>query len=73
MNLPDDLSEGWWWVRMGEGSRKPGETLMVWAYRTPGGPWMLQPEDLTAMYEAAELAPYITAMERVAAPSWERG
>jgi hypothetical protein len=65
MDLPSDLSEGWWWVRWTDGDEEPcaveahhGEWI-AWA---PGNDYPLRITPET-----------VTALERVAPPSWERG
>lgn len=64
MQPPADLSEGWWWVRW-----KVGRTSIERVYRDRGR-WMV---GLLVETELEREAFIITAMERVAPPSWEAG
>lgn len=67
MILPADICEGWWWVRWADGDDEVVKVVKIdtadrWQYWAPG-------------YDRAiELGGWsITALERVALPSWERG
>jgi len=63
MNLPDDLSEGWWWCGDAE-----GDSLALYI-RAERGDWWIGSEGCWLW----QILPDLIRMERVAAPSWERG
>lgn len=68
MQLPADICEGWWWV--GGAHLGSSRSVALYLYRGKDGEWWLSdPADC----RLSELAPELTAMERVAPPSWERG
>lgn len=63
MNLPADLSEGWWRVVWAD-----GETTIQRMIERNGEIWFNRP----TKRPVAMALHYITAMERVAPPSWEK-
>lgn len=65
MDLPSDLSEGWWWAKWEWGKVQP---VYVSA---SGGRWMVRSGDSHASLDV--IRHRWTAMERVAPPSWAKG
>lgn len=62
MDLPADLSEGWWWIRWADGMTTAERIVHFKA-------WLLA----SSGHPLDTAAHSITAMERVAGPRWERG
>lgn len=65
MQLPADLSEGWWWVRWTDGRTSVERIFYSRILRR----WMMAAPDKPL----DEAAGWMSAMERVAPPSWEAG